>query len=352
MSNPASSSPPILGLFEKRIEGDDCLLALAKMRFEQAGLGAEIYAGQPDELEWLLNFKPANDAPVVAHLSRGINLLEASSRAQVMGFARRFAGRVLGFVVHDQPELVSQSDACVAAARELNARLEGVPNSPWLFIEYAVGLEPATFAQFAEAIAPCRRTSVCLDVGHVGVWQTRAAFSTLHPGRDVCDLKPGHPELPALVADVQRATATALPAVSQLIQRIGKIGKPVHIHLHDGHPASTFSPFGVSDHLSFLTEIPLPFEHCGRRALPLMFGPGGLRLMIGTALKSLGRSRCSFTLEIHPPEGSRPLTDAASLFNHWRDRTNAERMNHWLAVLRENQELVLHAAAFAADKRA
>lgn len=343
MSIAASSTPPILGLFQKRIEGDDCLLALAKKRFEQTGLGAEFYAGQPDELDRQLNFKPANEAPAVAHLSRGINLFDPSSRAQVLEFSRRFAGRVFGLVIHDQQELVSQPDGYLGAVRELNARLEGVPQCPWLFIEYATGLEPSLFAQFAEAIAPCHRTSVCVDVGHVGIWQTRAAFAALHPGRNVCDLKPRHPAMPALVADVQRATATALPTVRQLIQRLGAIRKPAHFHLHDGHPASTFSPFGVSDHLSFLAEIPLPFEHCGRRALPLLFGPDGLKGMLATALAALGWPRCSFTLEIHPPEGRLPLDDAAALFNHWSDKTNAERMNHWLAVLRENQQLVLRA---------
>ena len=46
--------PPVLGLFQKRFEGDDALLELARRRFEQAGLGAEMYAGTPEELEWML----------------------------------------------------------------------------------------------------------------------------------------------------------------------------------------------------------------------------------------------------------------------------------------------------------
>ena len=345
------NAPRVLGLFQKRIEGDDCLLALAKKRFEQAGLGAEFYAGNPDELQWLLNFKPANDLPVVAHLSRGINLLEGNSRAQVLEFARRFAGQIYGMVVHDQPELASRQEDYLRALREMNALLEKVPNSPWLFIEFAVGLKPETFAEFAESIADCGSTSVCVDVGHVGIWQARAAFAARHVGRDVCDLKPTHPELPRLVTEVQQATATAWPTVQQLIQRLGAIGKPVHFHLHDGHPSSTFSPFGVSDHLSFRTEIPIPFEHQGRRVLPTLFGPTGLTQIIHMALGSLGGSNCTFTLEIHPPEGRRALGDAANLLNHWIDKTNAERMNHWLAVLRENQQLVFKAAEFA-DNRA
>jgi len=45
-------------------------------------------------------------------------------------------------------------------------------------------------------------------------------------------------------------------------------------------------------------------------------------------------------LEIHQVEGRLPLGDASRLFAHWRDLTNAERMNYWLSVLGENAILV------------
>jgi hypothetical protein len=45
------------------------------------------------------------------------------------------------------------------------------------------------------------------------------------------------------------------------------------------------------------------------------------------------------TLEIHEHDGRLPLGDAAPLFRHWQDLTNAERMNHWLAVLADNQAI-------------
>jgi hypothetical protein len=46
-------------------------------------------------------------------------------------------------------------------------------------------------------------------------------------------------------------------------------------------------------------------------------------------------------LEIHQAEGRRPLADdAADLFAHWTNLTNAERANHWLAVLAENARLL------------
>ena len=39
-------------------------------------------------------------------------------------------------------------------------------------------------------------------------------------------------------------------------------------------------------------------------------------------------------------EGRLPLADAAWLFRHWCDTTNAERMNYWLSVLSDNAMLM------------
>jgi hypothetical protein len=57
----------------------------------------------------------------------------------------------------------------------------------------------------------------------------------------------------------------------------------------------------------------------------------------------------SFTLEIHQVEGRLPLADASRLFAHWRDITNAERMNYWLSVLADNAMLVPQRLAEVAD---
>jgi hypothetical protein len=57
-------------------------------------------------------------------------------------------------------------------------------------------------------------------------------------------------------------------------------------------------------------------------------------------MKVLGAERLSYTLEIHEMDGSLPLRDASNLFHHWRDKTNAERMNRWLWVLLENRQLL------------
>ena len=42
MKNASTTQPLTLGLFEKRIEGDDALMQLAHRRFRQASMGAEI----------------------------------------------------------------------------------------------------------------------------------------------------------------------------------------------------------------------------------------------------------------------------------------------------------------------
>ena len=58
--------------------------------------------------------------------------------------------------------------------------------------------------------------------------------------------------------------------------------------------------------------------------------------------------RISLTLEIHQWRGRLPLGDAAGLFTHWRNLTNAERTNAWLGVIAENAILV-HAALDQAE---
>ena len=326
-----------LGLFDKRIEGDDSLLELARLRFRQAGLGAELHAGSPELLEHGLRFRPGPEAPVVVHLPRDFKLGEEPSRQRIAEFASRFAGRVFGLVVHDHPDLAARPAAYLEAARDMQARLLERQAGPMLFVEYAAGLEPARFARFFEAIRDLPRISACIDTGHVGIRQARQTWSLAHPGEDVCSLKSQPPGLLEAMPEVEAAVQSALPAVLELIGVLASFGKALHFHLHDGHPLSTLSPFGVSDHLSFLTEIPLPFEYHGRRFAPPMFGPNGLRRIVAQARECLAPARLSFTFELHPTFERLPLGDAAPLFAHWADKTNAEMMNHWLWTLSLNQ---------------
>jgi hypothetical protein len=339
----SSPIPPILALFQKRIDGDDALLQLAALRFKEAGIGPEFYAETPHELAGLLKFMPATGATATVHLPRGIDLFEENGRRRVLDFAKNFSDRIFGLIIHDQNEIAARFDNYLTVLHGMESRLQEIHGSPYLFIEYAAGLDPEVFIELFRAAHGLEHVSSCIDIGHLGIWQARHVYSHKYPGKDVCSLKPHDPSLPEVIGEVQEAVAAGPVEVLRVIREIGLLGKPMHYHLHDAHPLSTFSPFGVSDHLSFLNKIMLPFEYLGKRSLDLMFGPSGLSAIVAESLQSVGPDHISFSLEIHPTEGMLPLGDASNLFYHWRDKENAERMNFWLSVLCENHQLVLNA---------
>src|SRR5215470_4512989 len=196
---------PLHALFYRRVTGDDALLQLAGLRFSQAGLAAETHADSPGELDHVLQFVPPHTRLPTVHLNRGINLLNEQSRATVMEFATRFAGRIGGLVVHDHREMGNQTDRLLTVLRELNARLCELPDAPLVFLEYAAGLDPGWFVELAEKLQDAERVSVCIDIGHLGRRQASARFALSHPGVNLHDLSPGDPRLPELAADVQAA---------------------------------------------------------------------------------------------------------------------------------------------------
>src|SRR5215470_132777 len=328
---------PVYGLFQRRVAGDDALLELAGFRFTQMGLAAEAYADTPEELEHVLRFVPPHPFLPVVHLNRGVNVLDERGRDLVGTFADRFAGRVAGLVVHDKHAMAAQTDRLLRAMRDLDARLRERPGGPLVFLEYAAGLEPAWFVEVAERLQDAERVSCCIDIGHVGIRQASARFARSHPGLgSLGSLGPQDSRLPDLAADIQDAVGSATRDVLDVIRPVGSLGKHVHFHLHDGHPLIP----GLSDHFTFLTRLPVPFRYEGRRSLSMMYGPGGLASIVSAAIQACGPRGMSFTLEIHQVEGRLPLGDASRLFSHWRDTTNAERMNYWLSVLSENALLV------------
>ena len=75
------------------------------------------------------------------------------------------------------------------------------------------------------------------------------------------------------------------------------------------------------------------------RSLDPLYGVAGLAAILA-ATQAFEPDRVSLTLEIHQVDARLPLGDAAGLFAHWRDLTNAERMNAWLAVLTQHSVLV------------
>jgi hypothetical protein len=332
----SASTIPIRALFQQRIPGDEALLQLAKLRFAQAGLAAEVYAESPDHLERILGFAPSQEYLPMVHLSREVNLLREQDRIIVEAFAARFAGRVAGFVVHDKAEMREQTNTLVDVLQELGGRLEREKNFPFLFLEYAAGLEPAWFVEVMERLRPVTRVSCCIDVGHVGIKQACTSFAHQHPGLELWTLSAEDDRLPALATDVQGAIETALPTVLEMTRSLGKIGKLLHFHLHDGHPLIR----GLSDHFSFLIRVPIPFSYAGRRSLSTLYGPSGLKDIVSNALQACRSGGVSFTLEIHQAEGRLPLADAAGLFGHWQNIANGERMNYWLSVLAENALLL------------
>jgi hypothetical protein len=332
--------PRILALFQKRIEGDNALLELAGMRFREAGLGAEFYAETTAELDWLLRFKPLPDSPAAVHLHRWINVFEEESRKLIIEFAERYKERIFGIVIHDQSEIVSRPGEYVACLHELESGLKKV-GGPCLFIEYAVGLEPEVFIGLFKEIQELKYVSACIDSGHIGLWQARCTYLRFHPGKNIFSLKADNPDLPGVIEDVESAVSSAPGMVLHVIREIARLRKPLHFHLHDAHPASVSSPFGISDHLSFVDRVPIPFEYKGKRYLDPMFGPSGLRNIITEGMHSTGPDLLSFTLEIHPAEGRLPLGNASRLFSRWKDKGNAERMNFWLSVLQRNQKIIL-----------
>jgi hypothetical protein len=327
---------PLRALFQKRLEGDDALLRLAKLRFEQAGLAAEVYAGSPDELDTVLGFVPSGGPPPTVHLSRRLDLLRQADRDAVATLAQRFAGRVAGFVVHDRADMPDRLNEWEAAAGELSGVL-GKSGQASLFIEYAAGCQPEEFLRLAGRLVPIEGVGVCVDTGHVGIRQARRSFARRCPDLgDLAALDPTDPRLPELAGDVQASVADGGRDLIELMTALGGLSDPVHHHLHDGHPLVR----GLPDHRGFLTRLPIPFLHRGRSSLDPLFGPAGLAAIIRTAAEAYRPGLASFSLEIHEGAGRLPLDDAAFLFPRWRDTTNAERMNAWLNVLAENAALV------------
>jgi hypothetical protein len=188
------------------------------------------------------------------------------------------------------------------------------------------------FAALSRYLAGTRRLGVCVDTGHVGIRQARRRFAARRPDLDLdlIALTGSDDRLPDLVPDVEAAVTAALPDLLNLLEVVGGLGIPVHVHLHDGHPLAD----GLADHFGFLTSWPIPVSHRGRRALPPLYGPTGLNAIVATATRAC--RDLSITLEIHQWVGRRPLGDAAGLFDHWRDLEHAERTDAWLTVIAQN----------------
>jgi len=285
---------------------------------------------------------------VVVHLPRWIDIQQDSGVQAVLDFASAFGQQVYGYVIHDAKAMATKFSQYVKAVRSLDSRLNSLHKRPYLFIEYASNLELQKFIDFFGEIKDLQYTTACIDIGHIGLWRIRKTYKERHQGKDICALHPDQPELYHLINDVDYAVSSGLKAVIYGIKELGSLKKPIHFHLHDGHPLSIFSPHGISDHLSFFKDIPISFEYNGSKYVKTMFQPHGLKQIVKQAFAVLPPQALSFTLEIHPTFEKKPLLDDVSwLFNHWVDKTNAEQMNAWLAVLGQNFDLLTQAVAEA-----
>ncbi len=334
-----NASPHILGLFQKRLAGDDALLELARLRFEEVAMDPEIHAGSPEDFLHQHSFRPENACTVVVHFPRNWSLLNADDHEQIRRMARCAAGKAHGFVIHDLKEMERAPELVVRQLRKLAALLREIPESPVLFVEYAVGIDPGRFVETLQRVKEHREISACIDIGHIGIRQARRAYAERYPGEDPCALTPESRELPDRIDALIDSARIGLRSTVEVIRETAVSGKPLHFHLHDGHPLAK-SSYGVPDHRGFLEPIPIPFVCNGRRSLPPLFGPAGLRKIVDAARTRAGAGYLTFTFEIHETHGRLPLGNAEPLFGNWNDTGNAEQMNHWLSSLQNHAELL------------
>ena len=254
---PSSTSrlraPAVRGLFQRRVRGDDAIFRLAQLRFAESGMAAELYADAAEQLEHELRFLPPQPALPIVHLNRYVNLLHEDGRGLTEYFVRQFRGRLLGLVIHDQPEMAGRIPEVVSAMNRVT-KTERHLDGPTVFLEYAAGMEPERFVELAQQIVDIQGASVCIDIGHIGIRESRRRLAQIHTNLDIDTLRKEAGRAPELISDVQSAIRSSRQGVLDMIRAIGKIGKPLHFHLHDGHPLIR----GLPDHFSFLSRLPVP----------------------------------------------------------------------------------------------
>jgi hypothetical protein len=324
-------APVVGGLFQRHVRGDDAIFRLAQLRFAESGMAAELYADTPEQLEYELRFLPPQPALPIVHLNRYVNLLHEDGQGLTESFIRQFRGRLLGLVIHDRPEMAGQIPEVVSAMNRATTA-ERHRDGPTVFLEYAAGMEPERFIELAQQLVDIQGASVCIDIGHIGIRESRRRLAHIHTNLDIDTLRREVGRAPELISDVQSAIRSSVHVVLDMIRALGKIGKPLHFHLHDGHPLIP----GLADHFSFLTRLPIPVIWDGRYSIDPMYGLNGLAHVLKTIAWNCPSDRISITIEVHQSEGRLPLGNATQLFAHWEDLTNAERMNYWLSVLADN----------------
>ena len=334
--------PQIHGLFHRHFEGDDALLRLARRRFEEFGILAELYPANVEHAlaEWPLT--PGEGPLHYAHLPRHLDVLSSPHRDEIGRFASSLCERARGLVVHDQHAWLDRPSDVVVALRKLDKLLAAVPQAPALFVEYAADLPLDWFVALAEDIRELKRIHICVDTGHIVLHGTRTHFGRLRPGVDLWSLARDGERARAWLVDLEHAIDLGIRDLLAVIRSIAALRRPLHVHLHDAHPLSLLSRYGVSDHLSFLQSVPVAPVVYRAGVVPSMLGPRGLTEIVRRLTGDNGPDQVTFTLEIHPTnQGQRdPLGPHQELFGHWTDLAHAELTNAWLSTLGSNVALL------------
>lgn len=330
-----NAGPELFAIFHRNFPGDEALLRLFQARFEAAGLGAEIYPADLAEALRTWPFLPRQAPRPMIHLPRNLDVFAAADRQKLLAMASGLAGRARGLVLHDRGDWFARRGELQAVLTELDRQL-GERDPTMVFLEYAAGLALDHYAQLIEAAQPLSHVSACLDTGHVTVFTARAVLHRLAPGVN--------PDEPATLQDVPRdrlapavqaAETQALAALIILARRLSRLGKPLHVHLHEGHLFARWSPFPVSDH------APFGWKAGPDRGGPLL-GESGVASLLQALRLDEAPGRTSITLEIHPSRhrDRQPLGSFAPLFSHWRDLSHAEMTNAWIELLLAQHALV------------
>jgi len=329
--------PEIFAIFHRNFPGDEALLRLIQARFETAGLGVEIYPADRDEALATWRFAPRVPPRHMVHLPRHWDVFVEADRQRLLDMASGLAGRARGLVLHDGRDWFNRRGELLAALSALERGLDERHDPTMVFLEYAAGLELDQYAQLIEEAQPLAHVSACIDTGHVTVFTARAVLHRLAP--EVNPDEPGTLErVPRdrLVSAVETAENQARDALRALAQRLSRLAKPIHVHLHDGHLFSRWSVFPVSDHAPIGWDAGP--DSCGR---PLL-GENGVAGFLRTLLGNGGLGRTSITLEVHPGRRRerRPLGPYAPLFARWSDLSHAEMTNAWIELLLAQHTLV------------
>lgn len=324
--------PEVNGLLNYHIEGDEALLHLGRDRYERAGIGAELHPATPKDLVKMLRFAPLGRTSTV-HLPYSI-VLDHDDTDTIRDFVMAGGRKISGYVLHDSMFYRDDLDTGIELLKKLSKKLEGKTDAH-VCVEYAVGLPFEVYFELVTRVKDLPNIGICTDIGHLGMNATDYKFYRKHPSIYVRDLKPNPDMKLETYYKIEEACIAGREYALKYIDDICKSGNYVHFHLHDGHPMSTFSPYGVCDHIPLFWEIPTLLPEIG--AVGGIYGVSGLRKVLESALTHIPEGMRTFTFEIHPQAGKTMIENQSlGYFSGWKDLTNAYKMNFWMDLVIQN----------------